>query len=103
MRTQALLAPLNHEETALRVKAERAMNTRTEGDVRYLLVAMPKSSTVRFGYVRWSARQTVHRWYAENVAAPHRMPNRWASLAEELLENGARAILAEVYNGEAPA
>lgn len=25
------------------------------------------------------------------------------SLAEELLENGARAILTEVYNGEAPA
>lgn len=31
LRTRALLAPLNHEETALRVKAERAMNTRPKG------------------------------------------------------------------------
>ncbi|WP_228410623.1 hydroxymethylbilane synthase, partial [Salmonella enterica] len=30
-RTQALLAPLNHSQTALRVTAERAMNTRLEG------------------------------------------------------------------------
>ncbi|STD24012.1 porphobilinogen deaminase [Enterobacter asburiae] len=27
-RTRELLAPLNHDETAIRVKAERAMNTR---------------------------------------------------------------------------
>lgn len=73
MRTQALLAPLNHEETALRVKAERAMNTRLEGDVRCQSAVMPNSSTVRFGYERWLARLTVRRWYAENVAAPRRM------------------------------
>jgi hydroxymethylbilane synthase len=30
-RTRELLAPLNHDETAIRVKAERAMNTRLEG------------------------------------------------------------------------
>ncbi len=30
-RTRGLLAPLNHTETALRVRAERAMNTRLEG------------------------------------------------------------------------
>ncbi len=30
-RTRALLAALNHNETALRVTAERAMNTRLEG------------------------------------------------------------------------
>ncbi len=30
-RTRDLLAPLNHDETAVRVRAERAMNTRLEG------------------------------------------------------------------------
>ncbi|MDU3048890.1 MAG: hydroxymethylbilane synthase [Escherichia coli] len=64
-RTRELLAALNHHETALRVTAERAMNTRLEGGC-----------------------------HAEQMGI---------SLAEELLNNGAREILAEVYNGDAPA
>lgn len=40
VRTRELLAPLNHDETAIRVKAERAMNTRLEGGCRCRLAAM---------------------------------------------------------------
>ncbi|XNM62468.1 hypothetical protein ACLK1T_11760 [Escherichia coli] len=37
-----------------------------------------------------------------NAAVRRKMPNKWGiSLAEELLNNGAREILAEVYNGDA--
>lgn len=78
LRTRALLAPLNHEETALRVKAERAMNTRLEGAVRCLLAAMQNSSTVRFGYERWSVHLTGRRWCVESVVVHRRMPNKWA-------------------------
>ena len=103
-RTRALLAPLNHDETALRVKAERAMNTRLEGGCQVpigsyaelvdgeiwlrALVGAPDGSVMIRGERRGNADE------AEQMGI---------SLAEELLDNGAREILAEVYNGEAPA
>ncbi|MCL6743435.1 hydroxymethylbilane synthase [Kosakonia sp. R1.Fl] len=103
-RTRALLAPLNHDDTAVRVKAERAMNTRLEGgcqvpigsyaelidDGIWLrgLVGAPDGSIM----VRGERRGRLED--AEQLGI---------SLAEELLDNGARAILAEIYNGDAPA
>lgn len=103
-RTRALLAPLNHAETAVRVKAERAMNTRLEGGCQVpigsyaelsdgelwlrALVGAPDGSVMVRGERRGSPAE------AEQLGV---------SLAEELLNNGARAILADVYNGEAPA
>ncbi|WP_039055058.1 hydroxymethylbilane synthase [Enterobacter sp. Bisph1] len=103
-RTRALLAPLNHDSTAVRVKAERAMNTRLEGGCQVPigsyaeliegeiwlrgLVGAPDGSIM----VRGERRGPLEE--AEQLGI---------SLAEELLDNGARAILAEVYNGDAPA
>ncbi|MFK3708353.1 hydroxymethylbilane synthase [Raoultella sp. BIGb0138] len=101
--TQALLAPLNHAETAIRVRAERAMNTRLEGGCQVpigsyaelvngelwlrALVGAPDGSQVVHGERRGLAED------AERLGV---------SLAEELLDNGARDILAAVYAGEAP-
>ncbi|AMO51163.1 hydroxymethylbilane synthase [Kosakonia oryzendophytica] len=101
--TRALLQPLNHAETAVRVKAERAMNTRLEGGCQVpigsyaewvdgeiwlrALVGAPDGSTMVRGERRGNPAD------AEQLGI---------SLAEELLNNGARAILADVYNGEAP-
>lgn len=103
-RTHALLAPLNHDETVIRVKAERAMNTRLEGGCQVpigsyaelidgelwlrALVGAPDGSQM----VRGERRG--HPQDAEQLGI---------SLAEELLNNGAREILTEVYNGEPPA
>lgn len=103
-RTHALLAPLHHHETAIRVQAERAMNTRLEGGCQVpigsyaelidgelwlrALVGAPDGSQM----VRGERRG--HPQDAEQLGI---------SLAEELLNNGAREILAEVYNGEPPA
>ena len=103
-RTHALLAPLNHADTALRVKAERAMNTRLEGGCQVpigsyaelvdgeiwlrALVGAPDGTVMIRGERRGRAED------AEQLGI---------SLAEELLANGARAILTEVYKGEAPA
>ncbi|EEM0000561.1 hydroxymethylbilane synthase, partial [Salmonella enterica subsp. enterica serovar Montevideo] len=39
----------------------------------------------------------------ERRGSPEQAEQMGISLAEELLENGARAILTEVYNGETPA
>ncbi len=58
---------------------------------------------VKSGCVRWSGR-TVRRLFAVNAGgAPQNAEQMGISLAEELLNNGAREILAEVYNGDAPA
>ncbi|ALB72269.1 hydroxymethylbilane synthase [Cronobacter muytjensii] len=103
-RTRDLLAPLNHEETAVRVRAERAMNTRLEGGCQVpigsyaelndgelwlrALVGAPDGSRI----VRGERRGTPQEARALGI-----------SLAEELLNHGAREILAEVYQGDGPA
>ncbi|MDY0973178.1 hydroxymethylbilane synthase [Siccibacter turicensis] len=103
-RTRALLAPLNDLETAIRVRAERAMNTRLEGGCQVpigsyaelvngelwlrALVGAPDGSEIIRG---------------ERRGKPEAAEALGVSLAEELLENGAREILADVYNGEGPA
>ncbi|AIR05233.1 porphobilinogen deaminase [Cedecea neteri] len=103
-RTKALLAPLNHHETAIRVSAERAMNMRLEGGCQVpigsyaelkdnelwlrALVGAPDGSVMVRGERRGKPEDAV----AMGV-----------SLAEELLDNGAREILADVYDGDAPA
>ncbi|ELY4520815.1 hydroxymethylbilane synthase [Cronobacter muytjensii] len=103
-RTRELLAPLNHEETAVRVRAERAMNTRLEGGCQVpigsyaelndgelwlrALVGAPDGSRI----VRGERRGTPQEARALGI-----------SLAEELLNHGAREILAEVYQGDGPA
>ncbi len=94
----ALLRPLDHPETATRVRAERAMNTRLEGgcqvpiaghavlegDTLWLraLVGMPDGSQVLRAEGRGSAYE------------PEALGIR---VAEDLLDQGAGEILANVY------
>ncbi len=93
-RVEALLAPLHDAETALRVRAERAMNLRlqggcqvpiggfalVEGDQLYLrgLVGSPDGKEVVRAEIRGNTQQ------AEQLGT---------ELAETLLNNGARVIL----------
>lgn len=100
----ALLSALNDDDTAVRVKAERAMNTRLEGGCQ-----VPIGS--------FALLQGDDLWLRGLVGSPdgtamirgeRRGPRADAekmgiSLAEELLNNGAREILAEVYQGNPPA
>ncbi|GLS27073.1 hydroxymethylbilane synthase [Marinibactrum halimedae] len=96
--TQALLAPLHHQDTATRVLAERAMNRRLEGgcqvpigcyaeleqDQLWLrgLVGAPDGSVLLFDEIRGEREDAE----AMGVA-----------LAERLLASGADKILASVY------
>ena len=101
--TRALLAPLAHRETTLRVLAERAMNTRLEGGCQ-----VPIGSYAEIdGDQIWlralvgapDGSQMVRGERRGNTADAERMG---VELAEELLANGAREILQEVYQGNPP-
>ncbi|WP_165466370.1 hydroxymethylbilane synthase [Enterobacter cloacae] len=103
-RTQALLAPLNHDDTAIRVKAERAMNTRLEGGCQVPIGSYAELT----GDELWlralvGAPDGSKMVRGERRGKPQDAEALGVSLAEELLNNGAREILAEVYNGEPPA
>ncbi len=103
-RTRALLAPLNHDDTAIRVKAERAMNTRLEGGCQ---VPIGSYAELTDGEL-WlralvGAPDGSQMVRGERRGKPQDAEQLGVSLAEELLNNGAREILADVYNGEPPA
>jgi len=99
----SLLQALNHDDTAVCVKAERAMNTRLEGGCQ-----VPIGS--------FALLEGDQLWLRGLVGAPdgsvmvrgeRRGPRAEAeamgiSLADELLGKGARDILREVYQGQPP-
>lgn len=99
-RTQALLAPLNHDETALRVLAERAMNTRLEGGCQ-----VPIGSYAELqGDLLWLRALVGAPDGSVIIRAERRGPCADAekmgiALADELLARGAREILQQVYQG----
>jgi hydroxymethylbilane synthase len=102
--TRALLAPLNHTETAIRVNAERAMNMRLEGGCQ---VPIGSYAELIDGEI-WlralvGAPDGSQMVRGERRGKPEDAEQLGISLAEELLQNGARAILAAVYDGESPA
>ena len=103
-RTRMLLAPLNHHETTVRVAAERAMNTRLEGGCQ---VPIGSYAELHDGEL-WlralvGAPDGSKMVRGERRGHPDDAVQLGISLAEELLDNGAREILADVYNGDAPA
>ncbi|EOC0478787.1 hydroxymethylbilane synthase [Cronobacter turicensis] len=103
-RTRELLAPLNHEETAVRVRAERAMNTRLEGGCQ---VPIGSYAELKDGEL-WlralvGAPDGSRIVRGERRGAPQDASQLGVSLAEELLNHGAREILADVYQGDGPA
>ncbi|WP_455865462.1 hydroxymethylbilane synthase [Pantoea agglomerans] len=100
----ALLSALNDDDTAIRVKAERAMNTRLEGGCQ-----VPIGSFAQLqGDELWLRGLVGSPDGTAMIRGERRGPRADAekmgiSLAEELLNNGAREILAEVYQGNPPA
>ncbi|PRD13038.1 hydroxymethylbilane synthase [Pantoea coffeiphila] len=102
--TISLLAALNDADTACRVRAERAMNTRLEGGCQVPI----GSYAVLEGDQLWLRGLVGSPDGSRMICGERRGPRGDAekmgiSLAEELLDNGAREILAEVYQGNPPA
>lgn len=103
-RTRELLAPLNHDETAIRVRAERAMNMRLEGGCQ---VPIGSYAELKDGEL-WlralvGAPDGSFMVRGERRGRPEDAETMGISLAEELLNNGAREVLAAIYDGDAPA
>lgn len=101
--TRNLLAKLNDDNTSICVLAERAMNMRLEGGCQ-----VPIGS-----YAIWQDGQIWLRALVgspdgrevirgERLSIPEHASQAGVSLAEELLDKGAREILAEVYAGNTP-
>ncbi|ARJ42081.1 hydroxymethylbilane synthase [Pantoea alhagi] len=102
--TIMLLAALNDDDTATRVKAERAMNTRLEGGCQVPI----GSYAVLEGDDIWLRGLVGSPDGTSMIRGERRGPRTQAeqlgiSLADELLQNGAREILREVYQGNPPA
>lgn len=102
--TRALLAPLNHHNTAVRVAAERAMNMRLEGGCQVPIGSYAELNNgelwLRALVGAPDGSQTIR---GERRGKPEDAEKMGISLADELLDNGARSILAAVYDGESPA
>ncbi|SFN51260.1 hydroxymethylbilane synthase [Izhakiella capsodis] len=102
-KTRQLLSALNHDETEVRVRAERAMNIRLDGGCQVPI----GSYALLQGDELWLRALVGSPDGREIVYGERRGPRDQAEqmgilLADELLERGARAILAEVYQQSRP-
>lgn len=96
----SLLAPLDDPDTATRVRAERAMNTRLEGGCQVPIgghAILDKTTETLWlrGLVGNPEGTEVLR--ADGKGSMHEPEALGMRVAEELLEQGAGDILAEVY------
>jgi len=95
-----LLAPLHHQPTAWRVTAERAMNRRLEGGCQVPIAAyadfpIGEERLLLQGLVGRPDGSLVLR--AQGNASPQDAESLGVSVADDLLAQGAAAILADVY------
>ncbi|HCH24151.1 MAG TPA: hydroxymethylbilane synthase [Oceanospirillaceae bacterium] len=97
-RTRALLAPLHHEDTSDRVIAERALNRRLEGGCQVPIACfavLQGDQLYLRGLVGDLTGKTVLR---AEITGPRKQAEQLGiQVAEMLLDQGAGAILAEVY------
>lgn len=97
-RVHELLAPLNHHETRICVMAERAMNARLQGGCQVPIgghAILQNDQIYLRGLVGAVDGQQIIR--AEGSAEKDQGAALGEQIAEELLAQGARAILDQVY------
>lgn len=102
-RTLALLSPLHHQETALRVGAERNMNARLRGGCQVPI----GSYAVLDGDELWLRALIGSPDGTTIIRSEGRAPSSQAELlgqqlADDLLDRGARDILSQVYHDKLP-
>lgn len=97
--TFALLAPLNHRETQIRIRAERAMNHKLEGGCQVPIAGYSELTDNRLflrGLVGEPDGSVLLR--SEASGAEEDAEAIGISVAEELLAQGADKILKALYN-----
>ena len=96
--TIALLTPLNHDETRQRVTAERAMNLALEGGCQVPIgsyALLDGDELFLRGLVgSVDGKEIIRKEITGHVDKAHELGE---SLAQALLEAGAKEILSEVY------
>ena len=94
-----LLAPLHDEESTIRVKAERAMNTRLNGGCQVPIAGFAELQDGQLfmrGLVGAPDGSVIYR--VEKTGAVEQAESIGEAIAEELLASGAGEILSALYN-----
>jgi len=98
-----LISPLNHPETSICVKAERAFLKKLEGGCQVPIAAHARLTDGRIvldGLVGSISGDKIIKVHSEGE--PGDAENLGIALAEEILSRGAKEILDEVYKSGAP-
>ncbi len=100
-RIQALLAPLNHHATAVRVSAERAMNLRLQGGCQVPIACFAELEGDEAGQLRLrglvGSPDGKEILRCERRSTPEMAEALGIEVADNLLAQGAERILAAVY------
>jgi hydroxymethylbilane synthase len=99
-----LIAPLNHEETSVCVKAERAFLKKLEGGCQVPIAAHARLADGRIlmdGLVGSIAGDRIIKAFGEG--GPDHAESLGIGLAEDILGRGAKEILDDVYKRYTPA
>jgi len=99
-----LIAPLNHPETSLSVKTERAFLKRLGGGCQVPIAAYAKLDKGRVKMDALVGSITGERLIKGHIEGlPVHVEHLGIKLAEDILSRGAKEILDEVYNRNVPA
>lgn len=94
----ALLAPLNHEPTAIRVRAERAMNHRLQGGCQVPIAGFAELEGPQIRLRALVGSVDGQQILTAAATGPQIAPEQLGEqVAEQLLAAGAATILREVY------
>ncbi|MGL5586729.1 MAG: hydroxymethylbilane synthase, partial [Aeromonas veronii] len=97
-RVRALLAPLNHADTADRVVAERAMNNRLQGGCQVPIGSYAELTGDQLYLRALVGAPDGSRLLQAEIRGPRTEAEQLGSaLAEQLLDAGAGSILSAVY------
>ncbi len=97
-RIHELLAPLDHQETRIRVRAERAMNSRLEGGCQVPIAGFAELEGDRLRLRGRVGRPDGSELIEGEIWGKADQPEALGiALADDLLARGARAILDELY------
>ena len=99
----ALLAPLNDEDSALRVRAERALNSRLNGGCQVPIACYAERQNGEIWLRGMVGDPDGTQLLTAEARGPEGAPEELGiAVAEDLLSQGAQAILDAVYLGAAP-
>ncbi|MEH6387204.1 MULTISPECIES: hydroxymethylbilane synthase [Pseudomonas] len=99
----ALLAPLNDEDSALRVRAERALNHRLNGGCQVPIACYAERQNGEIWLRGMVGDPDGTQMLTAEARGPEATPEELGiAVAEDLLSQGAQTILDAVYLGAAP-